>query len=187
MKRKHLIILGIAALAFLAAGAILTGGESRASGNGLAEAVRQATAKYKDVNVAKEDGYANVVLGCVAGPEEGAMGVHLVGGAPLNDGAFDVARPEALIYEVKSGQWRLVGVEFIELAGTPGGTPPDDLQPPPLALMGQAFHLASTPNRYGIPQFFYELHVWAWRFNPDGTFADWNPKVSCDGYTGETP
>jgi hypothetical protein len=27
----------------------------------------------------------------------------------------------------------------------------------------------------------YELHVWAWRDNPNGTFVDWNPQVSCDG------
>ena len=27
----------------------------------------------------------------------------------------------------------------------------------------------------------YELHVWAWRENPNGTYVDWNPRVSCDG------
>ena len=37
----------------------------------------------------------------------------------------------------------------------------------------------STPNRYGIPAF-YELHVWAWKHNPQGSFADWNNHVSCD-------
>ena len=26
----------------------------------------------------------------------------------------------------------------------------------------------------------YELHVWAWRDNPNGTYVDWNPKVSCE-------
>jgi hypothetical protein len=25
------------------------------------------------------------------------------------------------------------------------------------------------------------LHVWGWRDNPLGTFADWNARVSCDG------
>jgi hypothetical protein len=24
------------------------------------------------------------------------------------------------------------------------------------------------------------LHVWAWRENPNGAFADWNTRVSCD-------
>ena len=28
---------------------------------------------------------------------------------------------------------------------------------------------------------FYELHVWAWRDNPNGAFVDWNPRVSCEG------
>jgi hypothetical protein len=41
--------------------------------------------------------------------------------------------------------------------------------------------LNSAPNRYGIPAF-YALHVWAWRHNPQGTFVDYNPRVSCDGY-----
>jgi hypothetical protein len=27
----------------------------------------------------------------------------------------------------------------------------------------------------------YELHVWAWRDNPNGNYVDWNPRVSCDG------
>jgi hypothetical protein len=25
--------------------------------------------------------------------------------------------------------------------------------------------------------------VWAWRENPNGTFVDWNPRVSCDGFS----
>jgi hypothetical protein len=35
-----------------------------------------------------------------------------------------------------------------------------------------------APNRYGIDAF-YELHVWAWRDNPNGSFVDWNPNVHC--------
>jgi hypothetical protein len=50
--------------------------------------------------------------------------------------------------------------------------------------MGQHFHYVGSPNRYGLPAF-YELHVWAWRDNPNGTFADWNPKVSCADVEGE--
>jgi hypothetical protein len=44
-------------------------------------------------------------------------------------------------------------------------------------------HYTGSPNRYGIPPF-YALHVWAWRPNPSGVFADWNTKVSCDDFTG---
>jgi len=25
----------------------------------------------------------------------------------------------------------------------------------------------------------WALHVWAWRENPSGLYANWNPKVSC--------
>ena len=49
--------------------------------------------------------------------------------------------------------------------------------------MGHLFHFAPGPNRYG-PTPFYELHVWAWKNNPSGTFADWNPNVSCAAWGG---
>ena len=51
--------------------------------------------------------------------------------------------------------------------------------------MGQHFHFVGSPNRYGGGAF-YELHVWAWKHNPSGMFADWNPTVSCDDYAGES-
>jgi hypothetical protein len=55
----------------------------------------------------------------------------------------------------------------------------------PPVLMGQVFNYVGSPNRYGMPSF-YELHVWAWKTNPNGVFADWNPNVSCEGYFAET-
>jgi len=27
---------------------------------------------------------------------------------------------------------------------------------------------------------FFELHVWAWRDNPQGAFVDWNNNVTCE-------
>ena len=55
-------------------------------------------------------------------------------------------------------------------------------------LTGQSFHYTGSPNRYGIPAF-DALHVWAWKLNPHGMFADWNPGVSCEEYrdTAATP
>jgi len=43
----------------------------------------------------------------------------------------------------------------------------------------------SVPVR-GLPQplWFtrvFELHVWAWRENPNGAFVDWNNRVTCEG------
>jgi hypothetical protein len=52
--------------------------------------------------------------------------------------------------------------------------------------MGHLFHFAAGPNRYG-PDAIYELHVWAWRPNRSGAFADWNPDVSCVQWGGSAP
>ena len=49
--------------------------------------------------------------------------------------------------------------------------------------MGHLLQFAPGPNRYG-PDAIYELHVWAWKTNPHGSFADWNPKVSCEAWGG---
>lgn len=140
----------------------------------LVQAVRNATSQYIDVNNATAAGYGPF-LGCVSGPDHGAMGIHYVNGALVGDGEIDASHPEALIYEPRNGELRLVGVEFIVDAatwlGTHGGAP---------VLEGQTFLLVTSPNRYNLPPFF-ELHVWAWRDNPQGSFVDWNNKVSCDG------
>ena len=143
------------------------------SAGALAAQVREATAAYRDVAQAIAAGYQQFG-GCVSGPEAGAMGIHFVNGALVDD-TLDVTRPEALIYEVAGGVARLVGVEYI----TPVAAWDASHEGPPV-LMGQHLHLMVTPNRYRLPAL-YELHVWAWRTNPSGTFADWNPLVSCDG------
>ena len=89
-------------------------GHAASSPSAFIEAVRQATEPFRDVrNV--PPGYGPV-LGCVSGPDEGAMGVHFVNPALLLDAALDAAQPEALIYEFKNGVARLVGVEFIVFA-----------------------------------------------------------------------
>jgi hypothetical protein len=142
--------------------------------NSLAGRVREATAVYRDLNRAIAAGYQQFG-GCVSGPEVGAMGVHFVNGA-LVDGTLDVNQPEALIYEFKNGVARLLGVEYI----TPVPAWDASHEGPPL-LNGQHFQMLGAPNRYRLPAAIYELHVWAWRENPNGTYVDWNPRVSCDG------
>ncbi len=83
----------------------------------LIDKVRAATARFKDINVALQEGWT-VATPCVSGPDTGAMGVHLVMGSRLADGIIRADEPEALIYEpLPGGAMRLVGVEFIEIAG----------------------------------------------------------------------
>jgi hypothetical protein len=140
----------------------------------LVSKVRRATQRYKDIDVAIAEGWAPATP-CVSGPDEGAMGVHYVLAARIGDGELNAEEPEALIYEPRpGGRLRLVGVEFIELAEVwdrRHGTQP--------TLDGHLLNLVTGPNRYLLPSF-YELHVWAFKRNPNGHFADWNTKVTCN-------
>lgn len=140
----------------------------------LVQLVRDATRPFLDINQAIAAGYGPF-LGCVSGPEVGAMGFHYVNGTLVGDGLLDAAHPEALTYEISGDRARLLGVEFIVDAAT--WLAQHNNQPP--VLEGQSFQYVGSPNRYAIPAFF-ELHVWAWQDNPNGTFVDWNPRVNCD-------
>src|ERR1700679_887484 len=145
------------------------------SQTGLVKLVRAGTRQYIDVNNATSAGYGPF-LGCVAGTDHGAMGVHYVNGTLLGNLTLDPAQPQALIYEPFDGKMRLVGVEFIldsaSWLANNNNTPP--------VLDGQVFTFVDAPNRFNIPAFF-ELHVWAWRENPQGAYVDWNNHVTCEG------
>jgi hypothetical protein len=140
----------------------------------LVQLVRDATKQFVNVNAATAAGY-QPFLGCVSGPDHGAMGNHYVNGALVGAGVLDASRPEVLIYEASDGGLQLVGVEFVVIAApwlASHSSPP--------VLEGQSFLFVDSPNRYGLPAHF-ELHVWAWRDNPNGAFVDWNNKVTCEG------
>ncbi|MGB7643067.1 MAG: hypothetical protein WBL82_17395, partial [Terriglobales bacterium] len=136
----------------------------------LVQTVRNATKQYLDINQATAAGYGPF-LGCVSGSDHGAMGIHYVNPSLLN-GTIDATKPQALIYEPSNGLMKLVGVEFI----TDAATWLQNNSSPPV-LEGQTFLFVDSPNRFNIPSFF-ELHVWAWRDNPLGSFVDWNDHVT---------
>lgn len=145
-------------------------GSKEIDSSALAKKVRRATSRFRDIDVARMEGYV-VQLPCVSGPGGGAMGVHLVNPDLLGTKEIVPETPEALMYEPQpNGQMKLVGVEYITLAEAWVGEVP--------VLDGHLPHYAGAPNRYGLPAF-YELHIWAWRHNPSGLFADWNPRVTC--------
>lgn len=135
------------------------------AGQNLPDRVREANARFIDVKQAVKEGYSPIP--CTSGLEGGAMGIHYVNAGLIQDEAVDLSKPEAIMYEPDAnGRMHLVAVEYITTKG-------------PANLEGQLFSLTGAPNRYGLPAF-YELHVWAWRKNPKGVFADMNPDVSCE-------
>lgn len=130
-------------------------------------ALRRMTAPFHDLGTAMEAGYDVAVTPCLAHPTDGAMGVHY-GNLALFDGRVELLGPETVLYEPrKNGGMRLVGLEYIV---------PFDVLPPTAdapELLGQHFH---ANHDAGV----WALHVWLWRHNPEGLFADWNPNVTCD-------
>jgi hypothetical protein len=148
-------------LSLIAAGAA---GAAEASHSPLAEQVRSANDRFKDVAVAVSEGYAPIP--CASGVDGGAMGVHYVNATLIGD-SVDIKHPQAVMYEPKAdGKMELIAVEYITTKG-------------PASLGGQLFSFTGAPNRYGLGPF-YELHVWAWKANLHGVFSDMNPAVSCE-------
>jgi len=131
----------------------------------LVDRVQAANDRFKDVSVAVSEGYAPIP--CASGVDGGAMGVHYVSEKLLKADVVDIAHPQAVMYEpAPDGKMALIAVEYITSKG-------------PASLEGQLFNFTGAPNRYGLGPF-YELHVWAWKANPRGAFADMNPNVSCE-------
>jgi len=172
MRTKILLATLAAAVPLLAIAGFAAAGGGQSS---LAE-VRDATAKYHDIAVARalhnEVELAQVPpFGegtCIAnldGP--GAMGIHLLLQDRV-DSALVPSEPEALLYEKRNdGSYKLTGVEYV-VAGGPQPT-----------LYGQPF-VPTNLARFGNPAAtVWTLHAWVWKPNPSGILEPWNPRVSC--------
>ena len=121
--------------------------------------VRDATAKYLDIDVATADGYQDIHLFI---PN---MGWHYMKDS-LVDAYFDWTKPELLVYadDPCGGKRKLVAVEYAV----------------PLALSKRApFGFVGRADEWDANQTFqlWTLHAWVHEFNPDGVFAPMNPRV----------
>jgi hypothetical protein len=130
-------------------------------------ALRRVTAPFHDIAVAADAGYDAPLTPCWYYGSEGAMGYHY-GNPSFIDGTPELLRPEILVYAPdRDGDLHLVAIEYIvPIPMWSGSEPP--------SLVGQEFE---RNDALGL----YALHLWLWRNNPNGMFADWNPKVSCAG------
>ena len=75
---------------------------------GQLDTVRQATRKYQELEVALDDGYR------VSPEQTPNMGAHFYNQKLINDGVFNPAEPEFLLYiRDEADEWELVGTGFL--------------------------------------------------------------------------
>jgi hypothetical protein len=130
------------------------------------EKLRAATDKYHDMAAATAAGYPSKVPACIADSTMGGMGHHYVD-RTLFDEKLVIERPEMLIYAPSAdGKLQLVAVEY----AVPFRAVPKTEKPP--RLFGQELKPYDQFN-------YWAIHVWAWKRNAAGLFADWNPAVRC--------
>ena len=164
-------------------------------------AMRLATERFQDVEVALAEGYIrdpfNIcetadMMGLPV--EQGAMGIHyfrpdLLGitGPPdprVNGTGThtDFLAPSVLIYEPQAdGTFELVAVENLVFAAAwqaAGQVDPPSFQGIPYDHMID--DPATSLDEAHMFEPHYDRHVWLYRDNPNGMFTPFNPNVSCE-------
>ena len=170
-------------------------------------AVRAATQRYRDVNVALAEGYIRDPMNvCDAAemmgkPKElGVMGIHFfrpdllgITGPPNprvngNGTHTDFTKPAILIYEPQADEsLQLVAVEnlvFIKAWEAAGNVAPPSFQGVPYDKMVDDTTTAIDEAHMFEPH--YDRHVWLYRDNPNGVFAQFNPDATCKYHRGGT-
>ena len=171
------------------------------------DAIRAATVRFKDVKVAVAEGYvADPTNMCEAAEsmgkpaELGVMGIHYVRPdllgitAPPNprvDGNgrhTDFTKPSVLIYEPQAdGSLALVAVENLVFKAAweqAGNTEPPSYQGIPYDTMIDDPATAIDEAHNFAPH--YDRHIWLYRNNPNGIFAQFNPNATCKHHKGNT-
>lgn len=127
--------------------------------------LRRATARYHDLDAAVADGFV-LLHECEVRPGEGAVGILYVHLGRYLDGIIDPAAPDGLLYAPSGdGKPKLAGVELALPAGMWSA-------PQPPTFLGMPFQLEEEFGALG-------LHIWLWRHNPEGLFAQAHPGIAC--------
>lgn len=167
------------------------------------DAIRVATEKYRDVNVAIADGYILPMDMCITAAMEGApaqlgaMGLHyfrpdllkITAEQPRVNGAgthTDFLQPGVLIYEPRpDGSVELVAIE--NLVWAKAWREAGNLGAP--SFHGFEYYYmhdnaaTEVDEAHGFEPH-YELHFWLYKENPTGMFQPFNPTVVCDHHRG---
>ena len=167
--------------------------------------IRAASDRFKDVKVALAEGYvrdpgnmcdAAEMMGKPA--KLGVMGVHyfrpdLLGitgpPSPKVNGTgthTDFMKPAVLIYEPQADEsMKLVAIEnlvFIKSWEAAGNKAPPSFQGVPYDKMVD--DPATEVDEAHMFEPHYDRHVWVYRDNPNGVFAQFNPNATCKFHRG---
>jgi hypothetical protein len=138
--------------------------------------IREATARFQNIDVALASGYVDDGLGCIDAlsfgldASAGGMGFHLINWDLHDDPETDPNKPDLLVYQQASGNGKpkLVALEYEN--DRPAWFAAGHTGPP--TLFGHPFE---SIDFEGLELF--GLHLWLWRDNPAGMFEDFNPNV----------
>lgn len=168
------------------------------------ESVKEATARFQDVNVALAEGYIPDPMDLcdtadmMGRPsDEGAMGIHyfrpdllgITATEPRVSGLgvhTDFLHPAILIYEPQAD----ASLELVALENLVFKASWDSLNAEPPSFHGVPFDLMADEPSTAIDEAHmfephYDLHVWIYRENPNGIFAQFNPAVSCEHHNAK--
>jgi hypothetical protein len=157
--------------------------------DGMLTAAKEATEKYRDVNVARADGYLQVTQ-VVPG-----LGAHFIQPALIAAGAFDVTHPSILLYDrAGDGGFELVGVSWMLPKRAGDETPPraffgalgtwhyhTDLcfatqRGGPVVRTGTAAECRAAGGAW-VKETGWMMHAWLFRPSPEGVFSHQNSTI----------
>ena len=194
---------------FFAVPLILAPGCQTAEREPTLDEVKAIAEKYRDVNVAKAEGYTTdnkcVTAEMLGHPAEmGAMGLHYVRRdmlglppkpAPPGSGRVsgtgthtDFRKPAMLVYEPQpDGSLELVAVENLVFAAVWHAK---SERPP--TFHGRTYPLLKDDPRTTVDEAHgwephYEQHLWVFRDNPNGSYSGFNPLVTCKNHKPPAP